>query len=97
MEAHDWCHFAARVERTALQRRLKSAALNYEDEKFAYLIFTRAPHQRAANRVLRHPQRQAGLTQLQLCTPGGLQSVSVTKRDKEGWRRARKTDWGDER
>ncbi|NOT60588.1 MAG: rRNA methyltransferase [Acidobacteria bacterium] len=96
LTSDDWCHFAARVERTALQRRLKAGALNYEDEKFAYLIFTREPHQRATSRVLRHPQRQAGLTQLQLCTPDGLQSASINKRDKEAWRRARKTAWGDE-
>jgi ribosomal protein RSM22 (predicted rRNA methylase) len=95
MWENDWCHFAARVERTALLRRLKEGALNYEDEKFSYLIFTKAEHPRARTRVLRHPQRQAGFAQLELCTAEGMQSVKVTKRDKEAWRRVRKADWGD--
>lgn len=91
----DWCHFTARVERTALLRRLKSGTLSYEDEKYSYLVFARQPAAPVAARVVRHPLRQPGLTQLQLCTPAGLQTRSVKKSDKEVWKRARKTDWGD--
>lgn len=39
----DWCHFAARVERTAEHRRVKSATLGHEDEKFCYVAFSRSP------------------------------------------------------
>jgi len=91
----DWCHFAARVERSALQRRLKAGSLGYEDEKFAYLILSREPAPRCAARVLRHPQHQPGRTQLSLCSAEGLRQVAVTKRDKELWKRGRKVAWGE--
>lgn len=91
----DWCHFSARFDRTSLHRRLKGGSLGYEDEKFSYIIAAKHPVASAPARVIRHPLRQPGFTQLQLCTPEGLQTRSITKRDKETWKRARKTDWGD--
>ena len=95
MPDNDWCHFAARVERSALQRRLKAGALGYEDEKFSYVAFAKWPVQPVAARVLRHPQRAPGHTQMQLCTAEGVRQVAITKRDKEAWRRVRKVNWGD--
>lgn len=91
----DWCHFAARFERSSLHRQLKGGTLGYEDEKFSYVVAAKQPFQPAAARVLRHPLRHSGYTRLQLCTLAGLQTVTVTKRDKEAWKLARKTDWGD--
>lgn len=91
----DWCHFAARFDRTSLHRRLKGGSLGYEDEKFSYIAASKQPGLSAAARVIRHPLRQPGFTQLQLCTPEGLQTISITKRDKDAWKRARKVDWGD--
>ena len=37
----DWCHFGARVNRSALHRRVKDADLSYEDEKFSYVVAVR--------------------------------------------------------
>lgn len=95
LDETDWCHFSARFDRTQLHRRLKGGSLGYEDEKYSYIVASKQPVTPEAARVVRHPLRQPGFTQLQLCTPEGLQTLSITKRDKEAWKRARKTDWGD--
>ena len=91
----DWCHFSARFERTSLHRRLKGGSLGYEDEKFSYIVAAKLPVAPAAARIVRHPLRHPGFIQLQLCASGGLKTISITKRDKEAWKRARKVDWGD--
>jgi len=91
----DWCHMPARLERTSLHRRLKAAALPYEDEKFSYVIATREPAQRASARIVRRPEIQKGFVALTLCTPSGLQREGVARSRKEAFRRARKADWGD--
>lgn len=94
MAAPDWCHFAARVERTSLHRRIKEGALSYEDEKFSYLAVSREPVVRAEARIVARPQHQPGLIVLQTCTPAGLVTERVTKRDRERFRAARHAGWG---
>jgi ribosomal protein RSM22 (predicted rRNA methylase) len=91
----DWCHFAARVERSSIHRRVKEAELGYEDEKFSYVAVSQEPVAMAASRIVRHPQRQPGLIVLETCTPAGLTTERVTKRNRERFRAARKADWGD--
>jgi len=92
--APDWCHFAARVERSSLHRKLKGGELGYEDEKYSYVAMVREPVPVAAARVLRHPQVRPGLIELELCTPAGPRKERVTKRDRERFRAARKANWG---
>ena len=91
----DWCHFAARVERSSLHRRLKDAQLNYEDEKFSYIFLTRDAVSPAEARIVRHPRHQPGLITLEVCTPAGLRTERVTKRTRDKFRAARKSGWGD--
>jgi ribosomal protein RSM22 (predicted rRNA methylase) len=91
----DWCHFAARVERTAEHRRLKSGALGYEDEKFSYIVAAKRPVALPDSRVLRHPLIHPGHMRLTLCRPQQPESKLVTKSHKTLWRYARKLDWGD--
>ncbi|HEY7176387.1 MAG TPA: small ribosomal subunit Rsm22 family protein [Micromonosporaceae bacterium] len=109
LAAGDWCHFGARVNRTALHRRIKGADLPYEDEKYAYVATT--PSTRAAAdvgvgadcdgqsrhaRVIRRPSTRKGLVTLRLCRPDGTASDrNVTKREPALYRRARDTSWGD--
>lgn len=92
----DWCHFSQRLERSRLHQRLKEVALGYEDEKFSYVAVAKHPVEPAPARILRHPLRHAGHAELQLCTPEGLQTLTVTRSDKECWKEARKAEWGDE-
>jgi ribosomal protein RSM22 (predicted rRNA methylase) len=94
-EGSDWCHFSQRLERSSDHRRLKSGALGYEDEKFSYVVATRAVSARAPARILRHPLKHSGHVQLGLCTETGLVQITVTKSQKESYHRARKAEWGD--
>jgi ribosomal protein RSM22 (predicted rRNA methylase) len=95
----DWCHFAARVERSAEHRRLKDATLGHEDEKFSYVAFSRTPQadqqESTRTRIVRHPRIFSGYTQLTLCRAGEIANTTVTRSMKEDWRRLKRLGWGD--
>jgi ribosomal protein RSM22 (predicted rRNA methylase) len=91
----DWCHFSERLERTSLHRKLKSAELGYEDEKFSYIAAARQNVARAAVRVIRHPVQLRGHIKLELCALHGLRQETITRKQGEEFKRARKTKWGD--
>jgi ribosomal protein RSM22 (predicted rRNA methylase) len=94
--AGDWCHFTARLDRSALHRRLKGGALGHEDEKFSYVLASREPLPHSEARVLRHPASRKGMVTLELCRSDGTAGPQiVTKRDRESYRRARDAAWGD--
>jgi ribosomal protein RSM22 (predicted rRNA methylase) len=95
MSVDDWCHFSQRLNRTAVHRHLKMGHLSYENEKFSYIAVSKTPIQPAQARVIRHPLRRPGHTQMQLCSTEGLQTLTVTRSDKTNWRRLKKTNWGD--
>lgn len=95
MKDGDWCHFAVRVQRTKLHKQLKGGEAPYEDEKFAYMAFTReAPKNACAARVLRHPQIAPGRITLTLCENGKKTTRAVTKKDPL-WKQVRKINAGD--
>ena len=91
----DWCHFAARVERSSLHRRLKGGDLGYEDEKFSYVALARQSVDLPEARIIRHPMHHPGLIEIETCTPAGLRSERIARRDRERFRAARKAAWGD--
>lgn len=93
--AGDWCHFAQRTQRSALHRDAKGAALPYEDEKFSYAVMARMEREPIAGRVIRHPVSRPGNIGLHLCTPLGLERVTVTRKDAAAFRAARHLRWGD--
>ncbi|PWI18750.1 rRNA methyltransferase [Streptomyces sp. Act143] len=92
----DWCHFAARVSRSSLHRRIKGGSLAYEDEKFSYVAATRFPADPAPSRVVRKPQIRKGQVLLDLCeTEPSLRRTTITKRHGDLYKAARDADWGD--
>lgn len=94
--AGDWCHFAVRVARSSAHRAAKEARLGHEDEKFSYVVAARDPARSTVARVLRHPQVRGGHVGLELCTPDGLTPVTVSRREGDRYRRARKASWGED-
>lgn len=94
MEGGNWCHFAERVERTSLHRRLKEGTLGHEDEKYSYVVFSKTPIDLPTARILRHPEKRSGHVHLTLCTLDGLKQEIVSKRTPEAYRIARKASWG---
>ena len=95
LPADDWCHFAARLPRSRLHRRAKSADLGWEDEKFSYAALSREPVQRAAARVIRRPQPRSGIVNLVTCEPDGIHRRTASRKQGSFYRAARGADWGD--
>ncbi len=96
MAADDWCHFSVRLERTPLHQYIKNASLNYEDEKFSYLIAVKnAPVQQAPARLIKKPLKRPGHILFDLCTPNGLQRETLSKKDKSLYKEGQKLAWGD--
>jgi ribosomal protein RSM22 (predicted rRNA methylase) len=94
--APDWCHFSRRVARSRLHRLTKGADVPWEDEKFIYLAASRASAPDRAARILAPPRAGKGRIGLKLCLPDGAASgETISKRDGEVFKRARRLDWGD--
>ncbi|MGB6453796.1 MAG: small ribosomal subunit Rsm22 family protein, partial [Streptosporangiaceae bacterium] len=103
--AADWCHFAARLPRSAVHRQVKGAELGYEDEKFSYVAAVRPDNPRPgalsepvlpAGRIVRRPQQRKGLVTLEVCRRDGTAGPElIGKSAREIYREARKSSWGD--
>ncbi|GAB3914366.1 rRNA methyltransferase [Microlunatus endophyticus] len=95
-QERDWCHFSARLNRSSIHRRAKSAELGFEDEKFSYLVAAPTPVRRPQGRVLRHPSFPKGRVEFSCCqASGAAERVTIAKRDADRYRAARKIEWGD--
>lgn len=92
----DWCHFSKRVSRTSEHRFLKTAELGYEDEKFSYIVVSKSKCEKNEARILRHPEKHTGHVKFTLCTKNeGIIQKTVSKKEKEIYKRAKKLEWGD--
>jgi ribosomal protein RSM22 (predicted rRNA methylase) len=95
MSGGDWCHFAARVQRTSQHRQAKEGELGFEDEKFSYIIVGKEAAALPEARILRHPVKQKGRIGFSLCTRTGLKTQTITKKDREFYKQVKRLSWGD--
>lgn len=95
MPENDWCHFSERVSRTSYHRQLKGGTLGHEDEKFSYVAVCKSSLHLEGSRIIRHPEKHSGHLSLNLCTKDGLINKTVSKKDGEIYKQAKKLDWGD--
>lgn len=91
----DWCHFSVRVERTSAHQKIKKGNLQYEDEKFSYLIATKTPPLSLGSRILKKPLKGTGHIRFDLCTPQGVEKKIISKSDGEIYKKAKSKEWGD--
>lgn len=93
----DWCHFTQRLARSRDHMQVKDVALPFEDEKFAYVALARAPlATRPAARVLAQPVTTKIEVTAKLCMADGTVRIAkVARRDKGGYGRAKRWQWGD--
>jgi ribosomal protein RSM22 (predicted rRNA methylase) len=91
----DWCHFTQRLPRSQAHKQLKSAELPFEDEKFSYVVLTRAAVAQHPARVLAQPVVTKVDVTAKLCTPDGLAIAKMPRRDKGSYARTRRWRWGD--
>ena len=79
-----------------MHRYIKSADLNYEDEKFSYLIVSKENLVSSENRIIRRPIKRPRHIHLTLCGINGLENIVISSKQKDVYKKARKAKWGEE-
>ena len=89
---NDYCQFFARVERSKLLRQSKSGTLPYEDEKYFYLLLSKENVDNIGkSRIIRRPLIRENEVELKLCGKEGVKTQKFTKRNKEEFKKAKKS------
>jgi ribosomal protein RSM22 (predicted rRNA methylase) len=91
----DWCHFSQRLARSRAHMQMKAAEVPFEDERFSYVVLTRAPNAGHFSRVLAQPSVGKAEIAAKLCTADGVAIAKVPRRDKPAYAAARHWRWGD--
>jgi ribosomal protein RSM22 (predicted rRNA methylase) len=95
LEPPDWCHFSQRLQRSRAHMQIKGAELPFEDERFSYVVLTRAPVGARPSRVLAQPVVSKVEITAKLCTPEGVALTKMPRRAKTDYASARRWRWGD--
>jgi ribosomal protein RSM22 (predicted rRNA methylase) len=92
----DWCHFSRRVARSRVHKQVKHGDVPWEDEKYIFIAASRQPVALTGARVLSPPRLASGIARLKLCrTDGRVEETTISRRDGEFFKAARRADWGD--
>lgn len=92
----DWCNFSCRVQRTKTHKELKGGNVPYEDEKYIYISVAKEEFDKKdKNRILRHPMIYSGYVKLKVCNKEEIKEITISKKDKEKFKIARKANAGD--
>ena len=94
---NDYCNFSVRVNRTRVSRLIKDASLNYEDEKYFYLIFCKTElSKQYSSVILRNPIYKKNNICLKTCNSACvIKDVVITKNNKNNYLKAKKVKKGD--
>jgi ribosomal protein RSM22 (predicted rRNA methylase) len=95
LQAPDWCHFSQRLARSRAHKQVKGADVPFEDERFAYVVLTRAPATAHTSRILAQPVVGKAEISAKLCTVHGVATAKAPRRDKAAYAAARHWRWGD--
>lgn len=103
LPSNDWCHTTVRIERNRIHKYLKDGDAPYEDEKFSYIVLSKIGEENDLNnlentnikRVLRHPIVEKGKITLKTCHKGIIEEVSITKKQKDLFKIAKKVKCGE--
>ena len=91
----DWCHFKVRLARTRTHRLFKEATLNFEDEKFCYLLLSKKTESANVARIVKNPLHRSGHSLFDVCDNGELKRVVIGRKHKSLYKKAVKLSWGD--
>ncbi|WP_052046070.1 small ribosomal subunit Rsm22 family protein [Candidatus Paracaedibacter symbiosus] len=95
MAKDPWCHFKVRLPRTRLHRAFKKAALNFEDEKFCYLLLSKDPTEFPGLRIVKNPIHRSGHSIFDVCEPHHLKRFIIARKHKDLYKKISKREWGD--
>ena len=92
----DWCNFSCRIQRTKTHKELKEGNVPYEDEKYIYIAASKEEiKQIDEKRIIRHPLIYSGFIKLKVCDRDEIKEITISKKDKEKFKKARKSETGD--
>lgn len=91
----DWCHFSIRLPRTRRHQQFKEALLNFEDEKYCYLLLSKEALPSQGDRIIKRPIHRSGHSIIDICKEGQTKRIVITRKDKDLYRKAVKAEWGE--